>query len=408
MGKRLTIEHYEALAASRGFEWLGERVPTTQTKTRWRCQYGHEWEAKYSNILHGGNGCPQCAALAKRLRVEDYEALAKVRGLRWVGVELVSTRMKTKWECPCGHKWEAEYNGIQQGGGCPRCAPQAPKRPNDYRALAQSKGFEWLGPEVPNNATKTKWRCQYGHEWKAGYGNIKQGCGCPHCAGNGSKKPSDYFALAQSRGFEWLGPEVSNSETRTGWRCQRGHEWEAVYGSIRRGSGCPACNTSRGEDAIACCLDRIGISYKRERWFRSCKGSGGRTLPFDFSFHYHTTTFLVEYDGRQHYEANDFFGGEAAFQVRQKHDAIKTKFAADNGYILIRIPYTVEQIDTYLIEEIARRTGLTFEQVAFPSQQTRPSVNLSEAPPVGLQLPLLVYNGEQKTGVHADRWIFKR
>jgi very-short-patch-repair endonuclease len=67
------------------------------------------------------------------------------------------------------------------------------------------------------------------------------GRGCPVCADRVPKTPEDYHALAAERGFQWLGPEVPNTQTKTWWECERGHRWEAVYASIRAGTGCPVC-----------------------------------------------------------------------------------------------------------------------------------------------------------------------
>ena len=89
--------------------------------------------------------------------------------------------VKTNWECGYGHGWEAPYNSIRQGYGCPFCAGLAPKTPVDYHTLAEERGFRWLGPVVPNTSTKTSWECEQGHRWEARYGDIQQGGGCPVC-----------------------------------------------------------------------------------------------------------------------------------------------------------------------------------------------------------------------------------
>ena len=60
------------------------------------------------------------------------------------------------------------------------------KTPADYQALAKKRGFRWLGPEVRNVKTKTRWKCSLGHTWKTGYDSIQRGHGCPICA-----RPSD-------------------------------------------------------------------------------------------------------------------------------------------------------------------------------------------------------------------------
>ena len=52
---------------------------------------------------------------------------------------------------------------------------------------------------------------------------------------------------------------------------------------------------------------------------------------------------LIEYDGEQHFEPIYFGGGTnqyKSFYKNQKRDYIKTKFALQNGYILLRISYS--------------------------------------------------------------------
>lgn len=230
---------YHAVAKEHGIVWLGPEVTNNSTKTWWKCQEGHRWEAPYSSIQQG-KGCPICAGNTRK-EPEDYHALAKERGFFWLGPIVLNTGTPTGWECEKGHIWRTTYNSIQQGTGCPFCAGKARKTPLDYHALARQRGFRWLGPEVPNIKTKTTWECGEGHHWEACYKDIKRGRGCPICAGLRRKTPADYNALAQERGFGWLGPEVRNNQTRTSWRCEHGHQWEATYGSIQQGRGCPVC-----------------------------------------------------------------------------------------------------------------------------------------------------------------------
>ena len=235
---------YHTLAQERGFLWIGPEVRTTRIKTGWECGQGHQWEADYGHILQG-RGCPVCAGAVPKTPT-DCHALAQERGFRWLGPEVPNIRTKTTGECEQGHRWEAPYHGIQQGSGCPVCAieeqaEQRRNKPDDYHALAQEQGFLWIGPEVPNNNTKTIWECKEGHQWEAVYSSIQQGSGCPYCAGKAPKTPEDYNALAKERGFRWVGPEVPTTHDDTVWECEQGHQWEAPYGNIGQGSGCPVC-----------------------------------------------------------------------------------------------------------------------------------------------------------------------
>jgi hypothetical protein len=237
--RRKTPADYHALAEERGFRWLGPEVSSTKAKTGWECEQGHRWDATYGNIRHG-YGCPFCAGKVQKTP-SDYHALAEKRGFHWLGPEVSNTKTTTGWECEQGHHWEARFNDLQRGSGCPFCAGKAQKTPADYHTLAEERGFRWLGPEVPDTHSKTGWECEQGHQWEAPYSNIQQGSGCPFCYGTASKTSDDYHALAKERGFHWLGPEVPNTSTKTGWECEQGHQWEARYHDVQQGTGCPVC-----------------------------------------------------------------------------------------------------------------------------------------------------------------------
>ena len=48
----------------------------------------------------------------------------------------------------------------------------------------------------------------------------------------------------------------------------------------------------------------------------------------------------IEFDGIQHSEMVEYFGGEKAFELRKKKDKIKTKYCRDNNIILERITHS--------------------------------------------------------------------
>jgi hypothetical protein len=234
-----TPTDYRTLAQARGLQWLGPEVSNTQTKTGWQCPHGHRWQATY-NSLQQGRGCPVCSGKARKMS-DDYRALARVNGLKWLGPEVANVAAKTTWQCAQGHRWQATYNTIQQGCGCPVCAGNQPRTSADYRALAKAHGLKWPGAEAPATREKTFWQCSHGHRFQAKYNTVQQGHGCPVCAGNKRKTPDDYRQLAADRGYRWLGPEVRTTHLKTRWRCSLGHEWQARYGTLQQGHGCPIC-----------------------------------------------------------------------------------------------------------------------------------------------------------------------
>lgn len=180
----------------------------------------------------------------KKKTKQDYYNLASEHGFKWVGGVLPeNVSVKTLWECKKGHRWKVPYSYIQQDNGCPYCCGQARKIIDDYYVLAKKKKFKWMGEVLPKNIhTKTLWKCSKEHLWQAEYNSINGGSGCPFCANKAPKTEKDYQGLAESRCFKWVGKVLpKNIRTKTLWECEKGHRWEAVYNNIYNGNGCPFC-----------------------------------------------------------------------------------------------------------------------------------------------------------------------
>lgn len=47
----------------------------------------------------------------------------------------------------------------------------------------------------------------------------------------------------------------------------------------------------------------------------------------------------IEFDGRQHFEPVDWFGGIDTFNTIQQNDAIKTNYCKENNINLLRLTY---------------------------------------------------------------------
>ncbi len=108
------------------------------------------------------------------------------------------------------------------------------RTPHDYHQMAKSCNYQWLGPEVKTTKTKTLWLCNNGHQWETTYKSLQVGNRCTQCIRRHSKKPDDYHRLAESKGLKWLGPKVSNVQGKTIWLCPEGHRWEATYNVVQQ------------------------------------------------------------------------------------------------------------------------------------------------------------------------------
>lgn len=185
---------------------------------------------------------------------------------------------------------------ISGGGhGCLWCANQIPKTPEDYDVAARERGFQWLGPRVPNTQTKTKWKCGSGHVWEARYADIKHvKSGCPTC---------------KARAF--------GERSRAMWAS--GH-FDGVFKS-----------PTSIELAIAAALNALGVEHT------------SRFRPDDYNRPYDEfvpPNVLIEIQG-DFWHANPLFYADKelyeAQQRNQHRDVEKAAWASDHGYYLIVI-----------------------------------------------------------------------
>ena len=64
---------------------------------------------------------------------------------------------------------------------------------------------------------------------------------------------------------------------------------------------------------------------------------------------------LIEYQGQQHYESFEYFGGKNKFKSQQYHDKLKRDYAKDKGYKLLELHYsldTQDKVNKYLSRRI--------------------------------------------------------
>ena len=96
-------------------------------------------------------------------------------------------------------------------------------------------------------------------------------------------------------------------------------------------------------------LQRHGVVFEEQKRFKDCRYKN--PLPFDFCVQ--SENLLAEYDGESHEFPVKHFGGIPNF-IRTRHrDGIKTRWASENGYELLRISYRdMDRIPEILSERL--------------------------------------------------------
>lgn len=114
---------------------------------------------------------------------------------------------------------------------------------------------------------------------------------------------------------------------------------------------------SRGEIKISEILEQNEINFKEEFEFKDLKSKNDVPLRFDFAIFDDdgNLDFLIEYQGKQHYEAVSKFGGARGLYQQQYNDNLKRRYCGLNNIKLIEIPYTEENLISY--DYIMKRAG---------------------------------------------------
>ena len=104
---------------------------------------------------------------------------------------------------------------------------------------------------------------------------------------------------------------------------------------------------SKGENTIWNWLNYNKIKFEFQKRFSDCKDK--KSLPFDF--YLPDYNLCIEYQGKQHYEPINYFGGLEKFTYQQYHDELKKEYCEEKGISLLCIPYDKnieEELDNFL------------------------------------------------------------
>lgn len=159
--------------------------------------------------------------------------------------------------------------------------------------------------------------------------------------------------------YKWTVLAKSNERSANGnirWlcRCECGVE-RVVDSALLRNGLSMSCgnhkNISKGNAKIIELLSTAQIPFETEKTFLTCKDK--QCLPFDF---YVDNSYLIEYDGIQHFDSNTKFD----YEYTHLHDIIKSNWCKENNIPLIRIPYT--HYNDMVLEDLLLSTSKFIEK----------------------------------------------
>lgn len=302
--------------------------------------------------------------------------------IREATLEEKQNRPGAYWLCKCDCGTEKIVNGqLLRNGQSTSCgcgASEKISKANKNKAedltgqifgrlTVLERDFDAEEAHPKRGSTYWKCKCQCGNIISTTKLNLKNGvtksCGClqKEIASKNMYKLSfgNYIDLTNQRFGKLVvlkkveGLSGSNS---TLWLCQCDCGNQKIIESRNLRSGftqsCGCLKQSHGELLIEQLLAQNHILFQKEYLIKI----KNKNLRFDFAiFNNEKLQYLIEFDGKQHFEPIDFFGGEEYFKKIQENDNLKNQWCKDNNIPLIRISY--KDYDKITIKDLLWNNG---------------------------------------------------
>lgn len=346
------------------YTYLGIIKGQGRTKINILCDCGHNFTQSVNMHIDHGRGCKKCnqsppytydilVEKGKATHGDDYDyssclLLDKIRS---------DTKIPIKCN-ECGLLFyqilQAHINSRQ---GCPSCAGNIPYTYDVLIKKAKMKhgdkyDYSSISPDYKLSAKiKIEIKCNeclYIFTQNISH-HVNRGDGCPRCS---NSIPYNYDVLV-AKGLKVHGMKYDYSNNKKLEKISVNTEIsiicnkckyvfnQIVNNHINDQNGCTRCKFYKGEEKIRKYMENNEIDYVSEYIIH--------TLPrkrFDI---FANSKYIIEYDGKQHFEYNNhFYKDMSDFEKRLEIDVIKSVEALKHGYIVIRISYETIDVNKYL------------------------------------------------------------
>lgn len=257
-----------------------------------------------------------------------------------------NSRSKVKIDCSKHGEFEQIAKSHLRGQGCGLCANNVGLTRLDFVKKAKKvhgKLYKYSKVEYKNNRTNVIITCaKHGDFTQLPVHHLK-GSGCSKCNGdknrlrcaNTKQTFTTQAEVVHGKKYDYSKVEYKSNKDNICIICPEHGEFSQRPDHHCGGSGCPNCNTSKGENKTKKLLKERGVTFKQQHSFDGCRN----TLPLPFDFYLPEHNICIEYNGKQHYEPVKYFGGEKTFKQQKKRDKIKSDYCKSNNIQLISIRY---------------------------------------------------------------------
>lgn len=343
------------IAEDRGGRVLSDRYVRSRDKMEFQCKEGHKFMAFVGNVKKG-SWCLACTKTSHEVCQERFYDIVRKRGGRAL-TQYVNTRTRVQLVCANNHIFDLAAGAVMYNNSwCEQCPRHCPIVEKEFYDCVAAMGGKVIGVYV-DTMTKVTLECEKGHSWKVTPNSILRGTWCRTCFWKYDSMVATLDEITKQRGGSYEGKYI-NCRTSLSFKCAKGHTWITSAGTVIRGSWCPVCRCSHGEEAVRKVLTDAAIPFVPQFQHALLP-----TRKYDFAFVYNGQHYIIEFDGEQHFNYVPFFHkDENMFKFKQEIDRIKTYVAILSGYKVIRIDYSqIANVSLHIL------TALTVNQTLYLS-----------------------------------------
>jgi len=283
----------------------------------------------------------------RRTSYEEVKAYFESKGYTLISTEFRGAKYLLETVCPEGHPHPVNYSNFKHNNRrCPKCVGGVRLSIEEVKKAFEERGYTLLETTYQNNATPMKCICDKGHPTEITYASIKRGRGCNVCARNQPLTIEQVREHVESFGYLLHSSSYSKNTDKIEVQCKFRHKkYPVSVMKFRAGRRCPYCQASKGERIVNYLLANMlptGIEYV----FQQPKTIANRQLRFDFYVDIGPGVY-IEYQGEEHDEPIDHFGGEETFRDLQDRDSLKRFDISKEGSELCYVGYQDSNHDIY-------------------------------------------------------------
>jgi len=288
---------------------------------------------------HYRNGCRYC--IREKRFIENSSKIHN-RKYNYSKVDYTNNKTKVSIICPKHGIFKQTPEAHLYGQGCPNCKVLDKDQLLNKINIKHGNKYGGLDKIIYKNAsTKFKLLCPKHGEFDVCPKNLN---GCKKCANEKLSLDTESFieksSIIHNNKYDYSLVDYINNKTPVKIICKKHGTFEQKPNDHLSGHGCRYCKISSGEELISNILNGLNISFIREYKFHNCKNN--RSLPFDF--YLPDINSCIEYNGKQHYEPIDYFGGSVTYNKTILRDKIKIDFCKENNINLLIISYLDKDI----------------------------------------------------------------